>query len=209
MKKLVTLLVLFMFGINFAKITVNKSIRVNAGEHRHGGCSTVNGSIVVENDARLDGGCKTVNGSITVHERCVVDGLSTVNGVIRVGEECDIKDDIASVNGSIRCAAGIIVDGDVKSVNGMIHLEGTTVKDGISTYNGDITLENNSTVFDDIIVKESKGNNHRRKPLEIVIDNSVVKGDVINRCDKLQVVVYLLNGGEVMGRIRNATVERD
>ena len=209
MKRIVVFLALMLSVAAFAKISVNKSIRIEAGERRSGGCSTVNGSIKIEPDAHLGGSCKTVNGSITLDHGCVVDGLSTVNGVIRVGKECEIKDDISSVNGAIRCAEGVVVDGSVKTVNGAIRLQGVEVQGGISTYNGDVTLENGSVVFDDVIVKDTKGNDRCNKPLEIVIDNSFVRGDVINRDDKNKVVVYLLNGGDVKGKIRNAKVERD
>ena len=190
MKKTVFIFILALSVSSFAKVTVNKSIRVDAGDRMSGGCTTVNGSIVVEKDAHVGGRCKTVNGSIKLEAGCVVDGISTVNG-------------------SIRCAEGVVVDGSVQSVNGFIQLKGVTVERDITTHNGDVTLEKESVVHDDIIIKDSKGNNNRNKPLEIVIDNSVVRGDVINRNDDIEVIVYLLNGGDVRGRVENVTVERD
>lgn len=209
MKKTIFILTFALSVSGFSKVTVNKSIRVDAGDRQAGGCTTVNGSIVIEEEAHVGGRCKTVNGSIKLKSGCVVDGLATVNGSIRVDEDCELRDDVESVNGSIRCVEGVIVDGSVRSVNGAIHLKGVTVKKDITNHNGDITLEKESVVYDDIIIKDTKGNNRRDKPLEIVIDNSVVRGDIVNRNDEVEVVVYLLNGGDVRGRIENASVERD
>ena len=148
-------------------------------------------------------------GSIKISEECSVRNVESVNGSIRIGEETEVRSDIKTVNGSISCSEGVVVGDDISTVNGSIKLKNTEVMESITTYNGSVTLTEKSIVRDDIIVKDNKGNNNRRQPLKIIIDNSVVEGDIINREDDIEVIVYLRNGGRVKGEIIDADVEED
>lgn len=187
-------------------MTVNKSITIRSGEHTSGGCSSVNGRILIEEGAHIRGTCKTVNGSIKIEQDCQVNAIKTVNGSIRVDENTKVKTEVESVNGSIELQDGVYVGGNLQTVNGSIKITGTEVNRDITTYNGSVSLYRKSVVHDDIIIKDNKGNNHRRRPLEIIIDNSTVEGDIINKEEDIEVIVYLRDGGEVNGRIINAEI---
>ena len=192
-----------------AKTTVNKSIHIQEGERHSGGCSSVNGSIVVEAGAEVKGGCKTVNGSIKIANDCKIRRLQSVNGSIRIGQNSEIHSDVETVNGSIQCKEGVYIDGNIDTVNGSVKLRGAEVEDKITTYNGSVTLTQKSIVHDDIIIKDNKGHNDRKKPLLITIDNSVVKGDIINKEEDIEVIVYLRNGGRVNGDIYDCQIDED
>jgi DUF4097 and DUF4098 domain-containing protein YvlB len=210
MRPFIAVVILYLLTLPLAaKTTLNSSIYIEAGEHHEGGCTSVNGSIHVGEGARINGGCRSVNGSIEVESNCITRDLESVNGGIEVGEKTQVRGDIASVNGPCQCDAGVFVKGDAKTVNGSIQLDGTEVEGGLETYNGDISLSNEAIVRQDIIIKESKRNEQREKPLYITIDNAVVEGDVINKDDDLEVVVVLRNGGEVKGEVVNARVQRE
>ncbi len=202
-------LTLLIAGALSAKTTVNKSIHIGEGERHSGGLSSVNGSITIDEGAHISGSCKTVNGSIRVAEECRIRNLQSVNGSIRVAEEVEIESDIETVNGSINCDEGVQINGDVQTVNGSIKLKNTHVDKGISTYNGSVTLTERTVVRKDIIVKDATGHNNRRDPLKIIVDNSTVEGDIINREEDIEVIVYLRNGGRVNGEIVDAIVEKE
>lgn len=192
-----------------AKTTLNSSIYIEAGEHLSNGCTSVNGSIHVGEGARIDGGCRSVNGSIQIESSCKTRDLQAVNGGIEVGEKSQVRGDISSVNGPVQCGNGVYVGGDVQSVNGSIQLDGAEVKEDVETHNGDIELRSGAVVRQDVVVKDSRRQDHREKPLQITIDNSVIEGDVINKDDDLDVVVVLCNGGVVKGEVVNARVQRE
>jgi len=68
----------------------------------------------------------------------------------------------------------------VNTVNGSIDLEKTKVQHDISTYNGDITLTDNSLVEGDIFIKKNKGRSDRIRRLKIKIEGgSIIEGDII------------------------------
>jgi DUF4097 and DUF4098 domain-containing protein YvlB len=191
-----------------AKTTLNSNIHVDAGEHLSSGCNSVNGSIDVGEGASIDGGCRSVNGSIQIESNCTTRDLQAVNGGIKVGGKTQVRGDIGSVNGPVECGTGVYVRGDVESVNGAIQLDSTEVDGGLETYNGDIKLCNSTVVHSDIVIKDSRRKERREQPLEIMIDNSVVEGDVIIKEDDLEVVVVLRNGGHIKGEVINACVQR-
>jgi DUF4097 and DUF4098 domain-containing protein YvlB len=200
----------FILGLNVAaETTVNKSIHIEKGERHSGSCTSVNGSIEIDEGAEVSGGCKTVNGSIRLAEECYVHDLQSVNGSIHVGEKSEVRSDIETVNGGVDCKEGVQISGEINTVNGSIKLTGAKVEEDISTYNGSISLTDNAIAHSDIIIKDNKGHNDRREPLRITIDNSVVEGDIINREDDIEVIVYLRNGGTVKGEIIDARVEEE
>jgi DUF4097 and DUF4098 domain-containing protein YvlB len=184
---------------------MNESIRVGAGEVRDKDLSTVNGSINIGDDAQINGECSTVNGSIKVGSDATVESLTTVNGGIHVGGGTVVDKDVVAVNGSITMDNGSQA-GEVSNINGRIKLHGAQVTGDISTVNGDVDLKDGSRVGGDIIIQDSKGNNHRDAPLKITLDgDSVVEGSIIVEAD-FEVEVHLRNGGRVMGRIEGAEV---
>ncbi len=197
------LVILMLVSAAFADLTLNKNIYVNEGERKSSGLTTVNGGITVKDDARVDGGCKSVNGSIEIGNNCNVRSISTVNGTIRIRSNTDVYGSLNSVNGSISCKEDTKIHHDVQTVNGDVHLYGTRVDNDIETVNGDITLEKESVVEDDIIIKDTHGNIGADHITKIIIDNSVVKGDIINRDSRRRVQVILRNGGRVEGELRN------
>jgi hypothetical protein len=96
---------------------------------------------------------------------------------------------------------------EVATVNGPLKLSGVEVDSDVSTYNGDVTLSGGTTVGGDIIIRESKGNSRRDKPLQITIeDGSSVRGNVIVENDDLEVEIYL-RGGSVAGELRGAKIK--
>ena len=208
--KLGILLLLGMAVSSFTMdLSVNKSIHIGDNEKRSG-CSSVNGSVIIGNHCRITGSCRTVNGTIDVGRECMMKSLQSVNGSIKIDKETRVHGSISSVNGSITCRHGSKILDDVESVNGGITIHDTQVGHNISTFNGNIKLLNGSIVENDIIVKDNHGQNNREKPLYILIDNnSVVKGDVINRETDIKVILQLQDGGKVEGKVKNVIVERD
>jgi DUF4097 and DUF4098 domain-containing protein YvlB len=165
----------------------------------------VNGSINIGDDAQINGECSTVNGSIKVGSDATVESLTTVNGGIHVGGGTVVDKDVVAVNGSITMDSGSQAS-EVNNINGRIKLHGAQVTGDISTVNGDVDLKDGSRVGGDIIIQDSKGNNHRDAPLKITLDgDSVVEGSIIVEAD-FEVEVHLRNGGRVMGRIEGAEV---
>ena len=210
MKKLLSCLgVLFLATSLFAlDLGVNKSIYVQDGEKKSDGISTVNGCIIIGKKCKVRGSCRSVNGMISVGQASEVKRLETVNGGIRVDHGVRVLRDIKSVNGPVECRDGVVVLGSIRSVNGPINLSNTKVDNDLSTYHGNISLEKESTVGGDIIIKDGKGHDRHKKPLYIrITDRSVVRGDIIVEDDDLKVVVQLKRGGKVQGHIYHAVVE--
>ena len=202
MKKTVIFLMMFCMSCFAMGLSVNKSIVVEKGD-RTGGCTSVNGSITVKDDAKIYGMCRTVNGQIRIQRNCRVEHVQSVNGAVFIDEATDVDGNIATVNGSVTCKAKVKVKGDVKTVNGAIKLVNTTVTDDISTHNGDITLDRNSVVLKDIIIKDSHNSHGNPKHLKIRIIDSMVEGDIVNRDHRKSVTVYLVGDSRVNGEFRN------
>ena len=79
----VGLLVLLM-SVPALGASINKSVKIDAGEES-GGATSVNGSITVGEEATVTGNLKTVNGTIRIDEGAVVEKASTVNGGLQAG----------------------------------------------------------------------------------------------------------------------------
>ena len=193
------LLVLLMF-VPALGASINKSVKVGAGEESDGATS-VNGSITVGESATVTGNLKTVNGAIRIDEGANIrkastvngglkladnvkaESLSTVNGGIRVGEESIIDGEITAVNGRITVEKGTSVSDNVGNVNGEIDLNGAVVDGDLSTVNGDIDLADGSVVKGDIIVEKpsgwSWGNGNKRTPRVVIGPGSRVEGTIV------------------------------
>lgn len=186
-----------------------------------GSRNTLNRNITINANSEVDGGLRSINGTIDVGEGCSVENISTINGTIRVRTDVTIRGDISSVNGRVniqdKCRVNgnvtsvngritldrdVVVRDNVETVNGSINIDKATVEQDITTYNGNITLRNNSRVKGDIIVEENRGwsNNRRRLTINISGD-SVVEGDIIIEDDDIEVRVYISDGGKVEGTI--------
>jgi len=197
--------------------SINKSIKIGAGEEASGATS-VNGSITVGADAVVTGNLKTVNGTIRVdagaqiEKASTVNGglrlsdnvrsenLSTVNGSVKVGESANVDGDVAAVNGRISLERGTTVSEGVGNVNGQIELSGATVGGNVETVNGDIELANQSIVRGDIIVEKpggwSWGKEKRRKPRIVIGPGSRVEGEIhVER----EVELFISDSAEVGG----------
>jgi len=192
----VGLLVLLM-SMPAMAVSINKSVKVGAGEES-GGATSVNGSISVGEKATVTGNLKTVNGSIrvdtgaSIEKATTVNGglrladsvksesLTTVNGSINVGEHGVVDGDVSAVNGRISLSNGCAVSSDVGNVNGQIGLAGTEVGGDLSTVNGDIELSDGAIVKGDLVVEKPNnwkwGKEKSRKPRVIIGPGSRVEG---------------------------------
>jgi DUF4097 and DUF4098 domain-containing protein YvlB len=189
---------------------VNRSFRVEDGEKVTGGLQTVNGVIRIGRDAEVTGPCRTVNGGITVDDGSKVGSLTTVNGSIEIASEVTVDGDLDTVNGSAECGTGTEVDGDLTTVNGNIRLDGTLVQGSVKTYNGSVKLDDGSRVTRDVVIERSRGSFQKKRSLDVrIMRGSVVEGDVVVKSRRHRVTVYLAEGGEVKGEIRNAEVVRE
>ncbi len=187
--------------------SINRTIRLQDGTKKSGGCQTVNGSIHIGRDCIVRGACRTVNGGIHVGDNSVMGTLQSVNGIIKIQKNVEIKGDVESVNGAIKTDKNVVVNGEIETVNGGIKISKTTVKGIITTFNGNIHLGDHSVAQRNIIIRDNHGKSNRTKPLEIVIkDNSVVKGDIIVKDADIKVIILLQNGGKVQGEIEGAVV---
>ncbi len=177
--------------------SINKSIKIGAGD-KSDGASSVNGSVTVGENAVVKGGVSTVNGSIRVDSGAAIedastvnggvrvadnvqaDDLSTVNGAIKVGESAKIDGEVEAVNGSIRVEKGSRISRNVSNVNGHIELSGTEVGGDVSTVSGDVEVMEGSVIKGDLVVEKrsgwSWGNNKNRKPRIVIGPGSSVKG---------------------------------
>ena len=132
-------------------------------------------------------------------------------GSIRLAENVTITGDVETVKGSVFCKAGDVITDDITTVNGSIHLARAEVGGNLGTVNGSVTLEDESRVSGNVLIKGKSTRYGKKKAIEITISGgSVVEGDIIVRDPKRKVKVILSGGGKVMGEIQNAEViERD
>jgi len=212
MKSLRPIFCLIIITVFFSNcnVSVNRSIRIDDGETVRKSLNSVNGSITIGKDCVIKGECRSVNGRIEIGSNSKVEDLNTVNNRISVGNSVAVRGDIYSVNGSVKCRSGVEVRGDVGTVNGSIDLEKAKVLYDISTYNGDITLTDNSLVEGDIVIKKNKGSSERIRRLKIRIeDGSIVEGDIVVKDENIEVLVYLVSGGKVLGKIEDAEVIKE
>jgi carbonic anhydrase/acetyltransferase-like protein (isoleucine patch superfamily) len=210
-------LLVLMMSVPAFGASINKSVKIAAGEES-GGATSVNGSITVGADATVTGNLKTVNGSIriddgaSIEEAATVNGgvrlaagvraesLTTVNGSINVGENGDISDEVGAVNGRISLGKGTRVADDVGNVNGQIGLAGAEVGGNVTTVNGDIELSDGAVVKGDVVVEKpsnwSWGKEKSRKPRIVIGPGSRVEGEI--RLDR-KVELFISESAEVGG----------
>jgi predicted acyltransferase (DUF342 family) len=194
----VGLLVLLM-AVPAMAASLNKSVKIGAGEESDG-ASSVNGSISVGDNAIVTGNLKTVNGSIRVDAGASIEkaatvngglrladgvraeGLATVNGSINVGENGVIDGEISAVNGRISVGNGSTVSEGVGNVNGQIELVGAQVGGDLTTVNGDIELSEGAVIKGDLVVEEPSGwkwgKEKSRKPRVVIGPGSRVEGTI-------------------------------
>jgi len=197
--------------------TVNKSIRIDAGETA-GEASSVNGSVTVGADAVVNGEVSTVNGTIRIDDNARVEDVSTVNGAVRIGsgvssqnvstvngsirvsESTTIDGYVEAVNGSIGVDKGSTIDRGVSNVNGNIELTGSQIGGDLSTVNGDVVLDDGTILRGDLIVEKPGGWNwgrKKRKPPKVIIGpGSRVLGTI--RLER-EVELYISDSAEVGG----------
>ena len=218
-------LLVLMMSVPALGASINKSVKIAAGEES-GGATSVNGSITVGADATVTGNLKTVNGSIriddgaSIEEAATVNGgvrlaarvraesLTTVNGSINVGENGDIWDEVGAVNGRISLGKGTRVADDVGNVNGQIGLAGAEVGGNVTTVNGDIELSDGAVVKGDVVVEKpsnwSWGKEKSRKPRIVIGPGSRVDGEI--RLDR-KVELFISESAEVGGVIGEMTMD--
>lgn len=205
MKQIV--LVLFC-GLFFScDATVNTPINVADGEVRQGSLNSVNGGIFVGERCEINGGAKSVNGPVEVGKKSRIEGIQSVNGPIRLQDDVTVKGDIGAVNGPVDCMSGVLVSGSIETVNGPVNLTHAKTRRNIETVNGHITLRDGAIVQGDIRIEGNKSKSGSQRPLVIRLEGeSVVEGNIIVEDDDREVEVYLIDGSQVKGEIRNATV---
>ncbi|MFQ5602184.1 MAG: hypothetical protein ACE5HS_02835 [bacterium] len=209
MKKLAAIvgfhfLVLVIVSCN---VSVNKTVYVEDGTTKRGDINAVNGAIIVGEDCKVKGDCRTVNGRIEVGKRSRVEDVQSVNGRIELSEEVYSDGDIESVNGDISCAKDVEIEGYVRSVNGNIELYHTLVNRNVTTVNGNIVLDDESRLKGNVIIEGKRKNRSKQRVIKIkILNDSVVEGDIIVEDENVEVLVFLENGGNVLGKIENAEV---
>lgn len=197
--------------------TINKSVKIAAGEES-GGATSVNGSISVGDNAVVTGNLKTVNGTIRVDtgasiqkvttvngglhlaDNVTAEGLTTVNGGIKIGQDTLVAGEVEAVNGRISIERGSRVADSVSNVNGEIGLEGAEIGGDLSTVNGDIELSDGAVVKGDIVVEKpsgwSWGKEKKRKPRIVIGPGSRVEGTI--RLER-EVELFISETAEVGG----------
>lgn len=205
------LLVLLM-AVPALGASVNKSVKIGAGEES-GGASSVNGSISVGENAVVTGGLQTVNGSIRVDDGAEIENAKTVNGRLRMGEgvragslatvngsvmiseKASIKGDITAVNGSITLEPGASVAGTVGNVNGTIELTGTEVGGDVKTVTGDVRVYDSVLKSDLVVEKPSFWRRATsRKPRIVIGPGSRVEGAIVV---EYEVDIFISDSAEV------------
>jgi hypothetical protein len=102
-----------------------------------------------------------------------------------------------------------VVRGNINAIDGRIEIEGTVVKDDITTYDADIWIGDRSRIEGDIVIRRSPDEHDRYRRVRIEIaGGSVVEGDIVNRDENVDVRVYLVDGGRIEGRVRDVEVIR-
>ena len=178
--------------------SVNGSISIGEGTIVNGSVETVNGTIRVDENARLED-AETVNGSIRLASGVSAEDVGSVNGSIRLGMNVVIDGEVSVVNGKISADRGTTIADDVSNVNGEIILAGTEVGGDLVTVNGDVTLEDASTLRGNLIMEKPGGwgwNRNKRKPMVIIGPGSKVIGRIeLER----EVELYISETAEVGG----------
>jgi DUF4097 and DUF4098 domain-containing protein YvlB len=207
MRKMIILLSIIALGLMACDLSVNRSIEIPKGEIIHRSLNSINGGIFVNDSCQIFGDCRTINGAIEIGNNSEIDHLQTINGRVRLGKNVIIFQDVESINGPVECNSGTHIKGNIHTINGSIDLTHTKVRNDIITYNGEITLTDSSIVQDDIIIKRSRRSWEHHRTLKINIKRgSCVEGDIIVKDKKIDVKVYLSEGGKVKGATKNVEV---
>jgi DUF4097 and DUF4098 domain-containing protein YvlB len=189
---------------------VNRTIQLADGERHQGELNSVNGEIIIGRKCEVTGSCRSVNGGIEIKDSATVHDLVAINGSISVAAGVQILGEVTTVNGTIDCQKGVVVKEELSTINGDINLNNTTVKDDVQTVNGDITLQSESVIEGDVVIRTRHGFSNENSAIHIVVgDNSVVKGDIINRDESRRVKVILSGGGQVLGSVQQADIIRE
>jgi hypothetical protein len=191
-------------------MSVNNSIQIPNGTKELKSLNSVNGNIIIGSDCDIKGTARSVNGFIQIGDNSRIRTVQTVNGPINLETGVYIDGNAESVNGAINTKPKCIVDGSVESINGSITLTHTTVEKAVTTFNGDISLKQQSIINGNIHIKKTTGQSDHQKTLTITIsDSSVVKGDIIVAEPEHPVVVVLRKGGKVIGKVEHAEVKEE
>ncbi|MEL7310728.1 MAG: hypothetical protein AAFN07_04415 [Pseudomonadota bacterium] len=183
-----------------ADASVNKNIRIEAGETSKG-ASSVNGRVTVGDGAIVDGDVDTVNGGVklgsgvqagevqsvngkvTIGDDCVIETAQTVNGRAELGERVRVSGDVSTVNGEVNIGYGSLVGGDVDTVNGKVKLKGVSVSGDIGNTNGGVYLDEGTRVEGSVVVRKTKNYGwswgKKSKPVVVIGRNVVVEGPLI------------------------------
>lgn len=186
--------------------TVNGGIKV--GHHSSvGDLSTVNGSVKVASNSTI-GEASTVNGSVVFEQNVSAESAETVNGSIKLGEDCKIEEDVETVNGSITANYGCDIGGNFETVNGRLKAINTEIHGDVETVNGSIYLLEGTIVYDDIIIKKSKGffNKSKNKKIKVIIGkNVVIKGSLEF---ERPVYLYIHESADVDENVENVEITK-
>ena len=185
---------------------INDSVKIRDGEKLGSGRTAVNGNVFVGSDCEVRGTLRAVNGTVRIGSGSVVGSLQAVNGGIGMEENVKVRGSVRAVNGPVMSEEGVEVEGAITAANGSVELYRTHAGRDIVTYNGDIILQNGCLVEGSLIIKRSKGSDGWKETLQIILDGSVVRGDV-NIMDKRVKVKLILRGeSRIEGKIINAEV---
>ena len=192
-------LLVMLMAVPALGASINKSIKIDAGEES-GGATSVNGSISVGDNAVVTGGLRTVNGSIRVEAGAEIESAKTVNGRLRMGDGVSAGDlttvngpitigamaaidgDVSAVNGSISADSEARVSGSIENVNGRISLSGAEIGGDVRTVMGDVELQQTTVQGDLVIEKPSSWNNRtsrNRKPHVVIGPGSRIEGTIV------------------------------
>jgi len=212
----------------FAQNSVSSDIHIAKAKKVSRNVSTVSGDIYVGNGARINADVTAVSGDIEIGSKAFVENVEVVSGDISIGKgasamsletvsgdihlyvESAVSGSVETVSGDVKCDSGTDVKESIETVSGDIELDDSRLRGDIQTVSGDISLFNGSTIDGDIIIRNKHTSvfkvPHKQK---IIIDmNSVVRGSILVEEPNTNVVVYLVNGGKVKGKIVNAEVRK-
>lgn len=208
--------------------SVNKSIKIGAGETSNGG-SSVNGRVLAESGAIVSGDLQTVNGSVTLesgvqaHDVESVNGrvrvgddssvhsVSTVNGRNKIGERVIVDGEVGTVNGAITVGSGSSVTGDVTAVNGKIELLSVRVDGNVENVNGGMELLDGTRIGGNVIVRKTKswwnsGSKKNKVPRIVIGSNVVIEGTLVLEREVELYIHETATVGEIEGK--NIDIQR-
>ncbi len=224
-------IVSILFGLSsfiFSQNSVSSDIHIAKGKKISRNVSTVSGDIYVGNGARIRANVTAVSGDIEIGSKAFVESIEVVSGDISIGkgakaaeietvsgdihlyEKSDVSGSVETVSGDINCDSGTDIIQNIKTVSGDIELDDSRLRGNLKTVSGDVSLFNGSIIEGDIIINR-KNNSIFQAPQKqkIIIDmNSIVKGSILVKEADSNVIVYLVNGGKVNGKIVNAQVRK-